>query len=343
MVPFGGWELPVQYEGIIAEYHATRRDVAVFDICHMGEFIVEGGAVGSGLDRIVTQRLSDLAVGACRYGAILNEDGGVIDDCIVFRLAPERWMLVVNGSTTVKDAIHIKKHLHDVRAFHDISAQTAKLDVQGPRSRDFLKQMIAGIEKLAYYTCAEFEWLGERVLVSRTGYTGELGYEIYLSWGRAAEAWDRLLEAGAHPAGLGARDVLRIEMGYSLYGHELTEGISPLVAGLNPFICWQKDFIGKGALMAEQVRGVHEKIVSFVSLSRKSPREGQCIVDAGGQEIGRVSSGSFSPSLARGIGLGFVDRRRAAEGDRIFFGADGARVEAEIVARPIYKNGTLKA
>ncbi|HRZ39747.1 MAG TPA: glycine cleavage system aminomethyltransferase GcvT [Candidatus Omnitrophota bacterium] len=343
MVPFGGWDMPVQYESIIAEYGAVRQDVAVFDICHMGEFILEGDAGAIGLDRIVTQSLSDLPVQSCRYGAMLNEKGGVIDDLIVFRLRPERWMLVVNGATIEKDKDHILKHLKTPGCFEDISDRTGKLDVQGPRSREFLKPLLAGIEKLSYYTFDEFSLLGERVTVSRTGYTGELGYEIYCPSDKVVGFWKKLLDLGAQPAGLGARDVLRIEMGYSLYGHELDDGRSPLEAGLNPFICWEKDFIGKSALLKEKEAGVKLKIICFVSDSRRSPREGQDLFDANGLCIGKVSSGTFSPALSRGIGLAFVKRGSVGAGDRVSFGQDQIRTPAQVVSRPIYKSGSLKS
>ncbi len=343
MVPFGGWDMPVQYESIIAEYKAVRQDVAVFDICHMGEFIIEGDARSTGLDRIVTQSLNDLPVQSCRYGAMLNSQGGVIDDLIVFRLQPEKWMLVVNGSTIEKDKAHILGQLKDPACFQDISDRTGKLDVQGPCSREFLKPLLAGIEKLSYYTFAEFSLLDERVIVSRTGYTGELGYEIYISAEKVVALWQKLLELGAQPAGLGSRDVLRIEMGYSLYGHELDDGRSPLEAGLNPFICWDKDFIGKPALLKQKESGLKYKVVCFVSDSRRSPREGLDVYDAAGSLAGKVSSGTFSPALSRGIGLAFVERAGVEVGQQISFGHDDMRTPAQVVSRPIYKNGSLKA
>lgn len=343
MVPFGGWEMPVQYESIIAEYQAVRQDVAVFDICHMGEFIVEGDVRSTGLDGIVTQSLIDLPVKSCRYGAMLNHQGGVIDDLIIFRLQPQQWMLVVNGGTIEKDKAHILKHLKMPESFRDISQQTGKIDVQGPRSREFLKPILAGIEKLSYYTFDEFSLLGERAIVSRTGYTGELGYEIYIASDKVSELWKKLLDMGAQPAGLGSRDVLRIEMGYSLYGHELDEGRSPLQAGLNPFICWDKDFIGKEVVLKEKELGIQQRIACFVSESRRSPREGQDVYDANGILIGKVSSGTFSPALSRGIGLAFVKRGSVEAGDLIKFGQETMQTPAQVVSRPIYKSGSLKA
>jgi len=343
MVPFGGWDMPVQYsQGIIAEYEATRKAVTVFDISHMGEFIVEGDAVKSGLDRIVTQPISDLAVNACRYGVMLNTTGGVIDDLIVFRLDKERWFVVVNAATTEKDARHIQSHLSAAAKFQDISYQTAKLDVQGPQSRELLAKLVPGIAKLQYYTFDEFDLFGERVIISRTGYTGELGYEIYYPWEKVGKVWQEVLALGAKPAGLGARDVLRLEMGYCLYGHELSEEISPLTAGLNHFIDWNKDFLAKNVLQNQQQSGITKKAVCFISQSRRSPRAGQNIFDASGKMIGVVTSGSFSPALTRGIGMGIVDAQSAALGQKISFGEGINLNPAEICKKPFYKNGTFK-
>ena len=253
IVPFGGWEMPVQYdEGILAEYEETRNRVSVFDISHMGEFIIEGDPVEIGLDKIVTQSLVDLPEKSCRYGAMLNDKGGVIDDLIVFRISKNKWMLVVNGSTIQKDAAQIKKYLSSSGTFSDCSSELGKLDIQGPDSRDVLLSLVKGIDRLKYYQFDEFDVLGEKVVVSRTGYTGELGYEIYFPWERTQKLWEEILKLGVKPAGLGVRDLLRIEMGYCLYGYELADDISPLESGLNRFIDWNKNFVGKDSLLKER-------------------------------------------------------------------------------------------
>lgn len=345
MVPFGGWAMPVQYDGIIAEYQATRQAATVFDTSHMGEFFVNGDARAAGLDRLVTQPLLDMSLKTCRYGALLNEKGGVIDDLIVYRLAAEQWMIVVNGGTMEKDAGHFTRGIKP-GCFHNRSMEIGKLDIQGPASRDILKTFVRGVEKLDYYAFDELNVLGENVLVSRTGYTGELGYEIYFSWERTTELWQELLRRGVKPAGLGARDLLRIEMGYSLYGHELEEDISPLEAGLNKFIDWDKDFIGKTALLAQKDAGVRRKIVCFRAQTRRSPRAGHAIYAPPGQPadapIGTVTSGTFSPSLNSGIGLGFVPPAQAKPGSDILIGDDKNKFAAQVVSRPVYKNGSLK-
>jgi len=342
MVPFGGWEMPLQYAGIFDEYQQTRRNVSVFDTSHMGEFIITGSARSSGLEELVTQSLDDLNVGACRYGMLLNQNGGVIDDLIVFRCEEERWLLVVNAGTRDKDAEHITARLKASNIFKDLSGQTAKLDVQGPASRDLLMSFIPGIEQLTYFTFKTFDVLGEAVLVSRTGYTGELGYEIFYPTEKIQRLWHHLLEHGALPAGLGVRDVLRLEMGYSLYGHELREDISPLEAGLSRFIAWNKDFIGRAALEKQKQSAGLRRSVAFVSHSRRIPRDGQTLFAADGRVLGLVTSGTFSFGLNRGIGLGLIADDSAVMNGPIYFGRETQRLPADITRLPFYKDGSLK-
>ncbi|HBR15309.1 MAG TPA: glycine cleavage system aminomethyltransferase GcvT [Candidatus Omnitrophica bacterium] len=343
MIPFGGWEMPVQFEGILAEYDQTRTRAAIFDTSHMGEFLVEGDAGVCGLDRIVTMSLADMPIKTGRYGMILNERGGIIDDLIVFRVDQQKWFIVVNGSTTHNDAEHFKRHLKAQALFKDVSTQTGKLDIQGPLSRDVLSGLVKDISKLDYYTFDYFDLLGDQVLISRTGYTGELGYEIYCPWNMARTLWQRLMEdKRLKAAGLGARDLLRLEMGYSLYGHELNEDISPLEAGLSRFINFEKDFIGKEALLKQREIGGQRKIVGFVSDNRRSPRAGHKIYSEEKAEIGFVTSGAFSPELKKGIGLGMVAYDRGTKGAVISFGDESNRVPAIITERIFYKKGSLK-
>ncbi len=342
MVGFGGWDMPLQYEGILAEYAATRREVSVFDTSHMGEFIVTGSLQTCGLDRLVTQRLGDLAPGACRYGVLLKEDGGVLDDLIVYRLAQEKWMIVVNSATIEKDASQFASHLASEAQFSNISSSTGKLDIQGPKSRELLSQFIKGIEKLSYYTFGEFDVLGTQAIVSRSGYTGELGYEIYFPWEQTPALWNKILALGAKPAGLGSRDVLRLEMGYSLYGHELGEDISPLEAGLERFIDWEKDFIGKSVLVSQKQAGLKRSLIAFVSATRRSPRSDFEIYSTDSKKIGHVTSGTFSPTLEKGIGLGFVEPGYAKIGEKLSVGQGQNRFEVSVVAKPFYKHGTFR-
>jgi len=341
MVGFGGWNMPLQYESILAEWEYNRKSVSIFDCSHMGEFIIKGDALASGLDRIVTQSIVDMPVNTCRYGAMLNNQGGIIDDLIVYRRGHQDWMIVVNASNIEKNANHFRAHLTDQASFEDVSFKTAKLDLQGPYSRDVLKVLVPGIEKLSYYTFEQFQILGIPVLISRTGYTGELGYEIYCPWEKCKEIWKSILKnATVKPTGLGVRDVLRVEMCYSLYGHELDEMISPLEAGLEKFIDLKKSFMGASAL---QQQTPQRAIGYLISTSRKSPRAGNKLFDVSGREIGVVTSGTFSPGLNVGIGIGFINRHSVETGASLLFGDEKSKVAATIVKRPFYKNGTLKA
>jgi len=335
--------MPLQYEGILAEYESTHRAATVFDTSHMGEFLIEGDHQEIGLDRLVTCSIEDMPLRTCRYGMVLNEQGGIVDDLIVFRLEKAKWFIVVNGTTTDKDAQHFRKYLKNKMAFHNISSELGKLDIQGPLSREILKSFIKNIEKLDYYTFNEFELLGERAIISRTGYTGELGYEIYFPWNKTVQLWEVIFQdRRVKPAGLGARDILRLEMGYSLYGHELNESISPLEAGLSKFVDLKKDFVGREALLKRQAQGVSRKIICFISETRRSPRSEQKIYDTQDVEIGSVTSGTFSPSLKRGLGMGYVNNVGVALGQKILFGDATNKFPAEVTTRPFYKEGSLK-
>jgi aminomethyltransferase len=341
MVGFGGWNMPLQYETILSEWEYNRKTVSIFDCSHMGEFLIKGDAKDSGLDRIVIQTITDMPVNTCRYGAMLNDSGGVIDDLIVYRKAPQDWMIVVNAANIEKDARHFRENLKASASFEDASFQTAKLDLQGPSSRAVLKELVPGIDKLSYYTFGQFKINGIPCLISRTGYTGELGYEIYCPWEKCKEIWKTILTHDTvKPTGLGVRDVLRVEMCYSLYGHELEENISPLEAGLDKFIDGQKDFIGRQAVTGKPVS---RSIGYFTSASRKSPRAGNKIFDAVGHEIGRVTSGTFSPALQAGIGIGMMSRQGKEAGSEVFFGDEKSKSAAVVVKRPFYKHGSLKS
>lgn len=345
MVPFGGWDMPVQYpDGILSEYENTRKAVTVFDICHMGEFIIEGEAEASGLNKIVSHAIADMPVKTSRYGFILNDKGMVIDDLIVFRLEDKKWFIVVNAATTQKDAEHFKKYLTKTAGFKDVSNQTGKLDLQGPLSREVLKRLVPDVTRLDYFTFDHFNLLGEKALISRTGYTGELGYEIFYPWNKTSQLWKALLkEKEVKPAGLGARDVLRLEMGYSLYGHELSEEITPLEAGLKRFVCFDKEFIGKKALLDSQNYGIKRKLIGFISDNRRSPRSEQKIFSSNQEEIGFVTSGSFSPALNKGIGLGFVKSGFEALNEKIFFGDEKNKNLAIITGKSFIKTNSLKS
>lgn len=305
-IGFCGWEMPVQYEGILKEHKACRQDVAIFDTSHMGEFFFEGNLLFSGINDTVTVDLLKLPIGKCKYGFILNEKGGVIDDMIVYKADEDRLMFVVNASRIDEDFKTMNAQLHN-GVLTNASNTTSKIDVQGPKSKKILEDILMiNLEKLSYFSFTEADIMGSYGLISRTGYTGELGYELYLDNEIAPKIWDKLIKAGATPAGLGARDVLRLEMGYSLYGHELDENTTPLEAGLEYFVQYSSHFRGKDALEEQKQKGVFKKLIAFKTNSKRAPREGFEIIQDE-KVIGKVTSGTYSPSLENGIGLGYVE------------------------------------
>jgi len=343
MVSFGGWSMPVQYTSILDEYGQCRKATALFDICHMGEFIVEGDLALSSLQKIFTANLDNLAVHRSRYGLMLNSKGGVIDDLIIFRLAEQKYFLVVNAANIEKDFLHIQQMIGAKVRCENISDRTGKLDLQGPLARDVLAKLCPGIVKLKYFQSDTFSLLGESCLVSRTGYTGELGYEIFYPWSKTKILWQKILENDkVKPAGLGARDILRIEMAYSLYGHEINEDISPLEAGLDAFVNFEKDFIGRDVLLKQKEKGQMRRMVYFISADRRSPRQGNRLFSLDKKDIGEVTSGTFSPALQKGIGIGRVLADTDAALDAVFFGSDQNFASGQICQKPFYHHGTLK-
>lgn len=304
MAGFGGWEMPIRYEGILSEHKTCRESAALFDICHMGEFYLEGDIEKSGIEEAVTFRVSKIPEGRCKYGLMLSETGGILDDLIIYRLSGEKLMIVVNAETKDRDFENMRTFVNSSAVFKDISIHTAKLDLQGPLSRDVLKEVAgSGIEHLKYYSFQKFTLMGGiNTLISRTGYTGELGYEIYIDSGRVLELWEKLLgDPRVKPAGLGARDILRLEVGYSLYGHDLGEWTDPIEAGLESYVDYSKDFTGKTALAKRKETGVEKRKIAFITNSRRTPRPGYDIT-SGGAWIGNVTSGVFSPMLHAGSG-----------------------------------------
>lgn len=299
--------MPIQYQGILAEHAHTRQAVSVFDICHMGEFMLQADPVSSGLDRLVTQNITAMPLNTCRYGFMLNHQAGILDDLIIYRINETKWMLVVNAATTSGDLVNLKENLFAGYSLENVSDKMSKLDVQGPQSREVLKNIFGdGLAKLNYYTFSEFTFQNQHCIISRTGYTGELGYEIYIANDYVGLLWELLLsDARVKPAGLGCRDTLRLEMSYPLYGQDLDTHHSPLAAGLMKFVDLSKDFIGRDALVREQKDVPKEHLIYFQADSRRSPRHGFVIRDKD-QQIGIVTSGSFSPSLGVGIGMGYV-------------------------------------
>jgi aminomethyltransferase len=343
LAPFGGWQMPIQYEGIIAEHRWCREKTALFDICHMGEFLFKGDIATSGLDNVFTFAVTSIPVGRSRYGFLLNGEGGIIDDLIVFRLAEDEAMIVVNAATIANDFAVIQSRLKEGAAFSDITTDTGKLDLQGPLSRDVLVSAFGPeIATIPYFKFIRTNILGVAAVISRTGYTGELGYEIFLPATKVAKLWDLLLaDNRVKPAGLGARDVLRLEVGYSLYGSDIDETTTPLEAGLGAFVNPDKEFVGREALQRQQAAGPGKVKVAFQVNSRRSPRHHYEILIAD-EPVGTVTSGVFSPMLGCGIGIGYVKPGLAAVGTPLTIRHDTISMAATVVELPFYKSGSLR-
>lgn len=342
---FGGWLMPIQYKGIIAEHNWTRKNCSVFDICHMGEFIIKGNPLANNLEKIITLNISKMPLKTCKYGFILNEQGGVLDDVIVYKIKQDEFMLVVNAATTDDDFSYIQKHITSKELCSNISAKTCKLDLQGPGSADALKAIIGNdITKLNYYAFDYFMILGNKSIISRTGYTGELGYELYVGVDKVKELWNILLEdEQVKPAGLGARDTLRLEVCYPLYGQDIDEKHNPLEAGFAGFVDFGKDFIGRKALEKIKSNGPEKKMAFFLSESRRAPRHNYKIFDEANREIGIITSGSFSPSLSRGIGMGYINSKADNIGAQVILKDGDVCIKARIIEKPFYKDGTVRA
>lgn len=344
MAPFGGWSMPIRYEeGILAEHRWCREKAALFDICHMGEFLYRGDIAAGGLEDVFTFSVASIPEGRSRYGFLLNERGGIIDDLIVFRLGGDEAMIVVNAATAGNDFSVISSRLKGGAEFEDVSASTGKLDPQGPLSREVLSGLFGKeIAAIPYFRFITTGILGSRAIVSRTGYTGELGYEIFLPAEKTPELWDRILsDPRVKPAGLGARDLLRLEMGYSLYGSDIDETVTPLEAGLASFVDFDKGFVGREALLAQRAEGLKRAKAAFRVDSRRAPRHGYGIwMDD--RRIGAVTSGSFSPMLGCGIGLGLVEADACAQGTKFMLRHENVSMQATVCDLPFYKGGSVR-
>ncbi len=342
-VPFSGWEMPVNYsDGIIAEHLQTRKNAALFDICHMGEFRVSGPQAERALDRIVARTVRKQQPGTCRYNFLLDENGGVKDDIIVYRMGPEEFFIVVNAGTKDGDADWIRGKLDGAAEFADESDFTAKLDLQGPESGAVLESLGFKSSSLpGYYKFIFAEIAGAKCLLSRTGYTGELGYEIYIHADHAGKVWDALLADGrVKPAGLGARDTLRLEMAYPLYGHELNTATTPIEAGFGRMLDLSEDrvFIGGEALRNSRPR---KKLVGIELDGKRAAREGSEIMSEGAK-IGEISSGSYAPSLGRAVALGYVPADFPSGNGPVEVFFKKIAFKGCFSELPFYKNGTAR-
>ncbi len=340
MVPFAGWEMPIQFDGILAEHGYCRNDVALFDTSHMGEFFFKGDIVTSGINEATSINIDALNIGKCKYGFLLNEDGGVIDDLIIYRLSNDELMIVVNASRAALDFKTITSRLK-TGTLDDRSKETAKLDVQGPNSKQVLQKYFdINLDDLKFFSFVQTKIFGEDCLLSRTGYTGELGFELYIDDKTSVKIWDALINDGVKPAGLGARDALRLEMGYSLYGNDLTEEITPLEANLSMFINLKRDYAGRDALEKQKDNGLKRLLIPFKTTSRRSARK-DFEVYQDDKKIGFVTSAAFSPTLNVGIGLAMIDVK-SFDGEKSFelrdsFSKNRGAIEANKASLPFIK------
>jgi aminomethyltransferase len=343
LAPFGGWLMPIQYESILAEHRWCRESAALFDTCHMGEFVLRGDLESAGMERLFSFRLDTLRTGRCRYGFLLNEEGGIIDDLTVYRTEHDGVMIVVNAGPAESDGATIRARLPGGASLEDRTFSMGKLDIQGPRSREILIGVLGReIADIPFFGFRRMHLLGSEGIVSRTGYTGELGYEIYLESDRVAELWQALLEDDrVKPAGLGARDLLRLEMGYNLYGSDLDESTTPLEADLERFVDFSRDFEGREALLRQRGEGLSRLKVAFRVSSRRSPRHGYGIFSQG-KQVGTVTSGAFSPMLGCGIGMGYVTPESALPGASLEIRHEDVSMEATVVELPFYREGSLR-
>ena len=348
LVPFAGYDMPVQYRsGIIAEHQAVRKFAGLFDVSHMGEIDIRGPQALDLVQYVTTNDASKLEYGQAQYSVICREDGGAIDDCIVYRLK-DSYMIVVNASNRVKDRDWISHHAQKFDCeVDDRSDDVALIAIQGPRAEKILAQLTdTNLPGIRYYHFDEGRVADAPAIISRTGYTGEDGFELYLEASRAVQVWRRLLEVGAAdgltPAGLGARDSLRLEMGYALYGNDLDEKRTPLEAGLGWVTKLDKgDFLGADALRTLKEKGVRQKLVGFVLKEKGFPRHGY-EVRFDGQGVGEVTSGTVSPSLEHGVGLAYVATEASKVGTPLQIMVRDKPVAAEVQRAPFYKEGTVK-
>lgn len=343
MGPFSGWNMPIQYSSIIKEHLHARNKAGIFDICHMGELVLKGKTADKDIDYLITCRTDNMPVGKCRYGFLLNNKGRIIDDLIAFRIYKNEFMLVINAGTVDKDKKWIKSHISPETNFEDISEEIAKLDLQGPLSKDVLASYTdVPLDEIKKYHFSAGKVCGVTTLISQTGYTGELGYELYFPKKEAVRLWKEFLKnKDVEPAGLGARNTLRLEMGYSLCGQDIDEEHTPLEAGLEKFIFMEKDFMGKEALIKQKSSGIKNVLIGFITMGRRSPRHNFDVV-YNNEVVGKVTSATFSPCLKKAIGLCYIKTDFAKEGNKISLTDGKICIEAVIRNLPFIKTGSCK-
>ena len=346
LVDFAGWSMPLQYSGVIDEYHAVRQQAGLFDVSHMGRVICSGEGALDFLQFVSTNDVSKLSVGQAQYSMVCNPEGGIKDDVFVYRTDADEYLVCVNASNREKIfewLLRQKVKEQDDFTLLDCSSQMAQLALQGPLSKLILSQILndSSLDGLKPRWCLDVTIYGRKVLITRTGYTGELGYELYLSAEQATELWKRLMEVGESyglkPAGLGARDLLRLDMGYFLYGNDLTEETTPVEAGAEWVVGFQKpDFVGSSVLKKQKQDGPSRRLIAFELLEKAVPRH-DMVIYAKNEHVGHVSSGNLSPILQKGIGLGYVAPQYSHEGTPIEIQIRGKKVPAVVVKLPFYK------
>ncbi|KAB1159603.1 glycine cleavage system aminomethyltransferase GcvT [Tenacibaculum aiptasiae] len=343
LVPFAGYNMPVQYEGVNIEHETVRKGVGVFDVSHMGEFFLKGENALALIQKISSNDASKLVPGKAQYSCMPNADGGIVDDLIIYMISENEYMLVVNASNIEKDWNWISQHNDLNVEMEDRSDDWSLLAIQGPKAAVAMQSLTSvDLSAIKFYTFEITDFAGlPNVIVSATGYTGSGGFEIYVKNEDVEAVWNKVFEAGADwgikPIGLAARDTLRLEMGYCLYGNDIDDTTSPLEAGLGWITKFTKDFVNAEALKAQKEAGVTRKLVAFELTERGIPRNDYDIVDAEGNKIGRVTSGTMSPSLGKGIGLGYVPKELSKVDSEIFIQVRKKQIPAKVVKLPFYK------
>jgi len=343
MVPFAGYNMPVSYSGLNEEHANVRNAVGVFDVSHMGEFILKGEKALDLIQRVTSNDASVLTDGKAQYSCLPNNDGGIVDDLIVYRIDEKSYMLVVNASNIDKDWNWISQHNLENVEMHNISDKTSLLAIQGPKAIDTLQKLTSiNLADIPYYSFVKGTFNGvDNVVISNTGYTGAGGFEIYFENEYAEKMWDSIFEAGAEfgikPIGLGARDTLRLEMGFCLYGNDIDDTTSPIEAGLGWITKFTKDFTNRAAIEKQKTDGVTKKLVGFEMIERGIPRHDYQITDANGNIIGKVTSGTQSPTLNKAIGMGYVNKDLAKVDSEIFVLIRDKAIKAKVCKIPFLK------
>lgn len=343
MVPFAGYNMPVSYEGVNAEHETVRNGVGVFDVSHMGEFLISGENALALIQKVTSNDASTLEIGKAQYSCLPNNDGGIVDDLIVYKIKEEQYLLVVNASNIDKDWDWISSHNTFGAEMKNLSDNYSLLAIQGPKAVEAMQSLTSvDLSAIKYYHFEVADFAGiEHVIISATGYTGSGGFEIYCKNSEVQQVWDKVFEAGAafgiKPIGLAARDTLRLEMGFCLYGNDINDTTSPLEAGLGWITKFTKDFVNSENLKAQKEAGVSRKLIGFELIDRGIPRHDYEIVDAEGNNIGIVTSGTQAPSLGKAIGMGYVKTEFAAVDSEIYIVIRDKKIAAKVVKMPFYK------